>query len=149
MKALSLLKKDHTTVKDLFKQYEKAGDRAFQQKESLFNQVRNELEMHAKIEEEIFYPAIHQIRSEEARDMVLEANEEHNLVKILLGEISVLQPQDKQFDAKMTVLRENVEHHIKEEEEDLFDMAKKHLSEKRLEELGQEMEARKQILKAA
>lgn len=147
MDATTLLKKDHDTVRELFKKYEKLGDRATASKQRLFEEIQQELEIHAKIEEEIFYPAVREARSKEAQEIVLEAIEEHNVVKTLLGEISDLTPEAEEYDAKVTVLQENVEHHADEEEKDMFPEAKKHLSKKELEQLGTEMEERKETLK--
>ena len=147
MKATTLLKKDHDTVRDLFKQYEKAGDRAFQTKKDLFEQVKTELEIHAAIEEEIFYPAFKRIREKEAKEIVLEAFEEHAVVKDLLEQLSEMSPEDETFDAKFKVMQENVEHHAEEEEDEMFPEANKNLSNEVLEELGARMEARKESLK--
>ena len=148
MKATTLLKKDHDTVRDLFKQYEKAGDTAFQKKKSLFDEVRAELEIHSRIEEEIFYPAVRRIREEEAKDTVREGLEEHAVVKTLLEQLSEMDPKDEQFDAKFKVMQENVEHHADEEEDEMFSEAKKNLSDEVLDELGARMEVRKESLKA-
>jgi hemerythrin superfamily protein len=149
MEATALLKKDHTTVKALFKKFEGAGDRAAQTKQRLFDEIKAELDVHAAVEEEVFYPAMRKVRSKEAQDLVLEAIEEHKVVKTLLAEIEQLTPDDDEFDAKMKVLQENVEHHADEEEKEMFPQAKEHLSEERRAELGEQMESRKEALKAA
>ena len=146
MEATALLKKDHAAVKALFKKYEAAGDHAERTKQSLFDQIKAELDVHAAIEEQIFYPAVQEGRSAEAKDMVLEALEEHKVVKTLLEEIAALTPADDEFDAKMKVLRENVEHHADEEEKEMFPEAKKQLSEDVRNELGTRMETRKEEL---
>ena len=146
MEATALLKKDHAAVKALFKKYEAAGDQAEQTKQSLFDQIQAELDVHAAIEEQLFYPAVQEGRSAEAKDMVLEALEEHKVVKTLLEEIAALTPADDEFDAKMKVLRENVEHHADEEEQDMFPEAKKQLSDEVRNELGTRMETRKEEL---
>ena len=143
MDATKLLKQDHDEVRALFKEYEKAGDRAVAKKEKLAAQICEALTVHAEIEEEIFYPAVKAARSEEVKDEVREAVEEHKIVKTLVAEIEKMKPSDEQFDAKMTVLKEGVEHHASEEEEEMFKQARKNLSKDRLEELGEEMEARK------
>jgi hemerythrin-like domain-containing protein len=149
MKATQLLKHDHDTVKELFKEYEEAGDRAYSQKTDLFEEIERELTLHATIEEELFYPELQKVRSSEARDLVAEANEEHAVVKRLLAELAELDADDEQFDAKMKVMMENVKHHIKEEESELFDQAEKHLSAERLEDLGAKLESRKDALQTA
>ena len=145
MEATALLKRDHAAVKALFEEYEAAGD-AEQMKQNLFEQIQDELDVHAAIEEQIFYPAVQEGRSAEAKDMVLEALEEHKVVKTLLEEIAVLTPADDEFDAKMKVLQENVEHHADEEEKEMFPEAKKQLSEDIRNELGARMESRKEQL---
>ena len=149
MEATALLKKDHATVKALFKKFEDAGDRASQTKQRLFDEIKADLEAHTAVEEDIFYPAMQKVRSKEVQDMVLEAIEEHKVVKTLLEEIAQLTPDDAEFDAKMKVMQENVEHHADEEEEEMFPKAKEHLSEERRTELGEQMETRKEALKAA
>jgi len=145
MEATALLKRDHAAVKALFEEYEAAGD-AEQMKQNLFEQIQDELDVHAAIEEQIFYPAVQEGRSAEAKDMVLEALEEHKVVKTLLEEIAALTPADDEFDAKMKVLQENVEHHVDEEEKEMFPEAKKQLSEDIRNELGARMESRKEQL---
>ena len=149
MEATVLLKKDHAAVKALFKKFEAAGDRAAQTKQRLFDDIKAELDAHAAIEEEIFYPAMQKVRSKDVQDLVLEAIEEHKVVKTLLKEIAQLTPDDDAFDAKMKVLQENVEHHADEEEKEMFPQAEEHLSEERRGELGEQMESRKEALKAA
>jgi len=149
MEATALLTKDHATVKALFKKFESAGERAGQTKQRLFNEIKDALDVHAGIEEEIFYSAMQKVRLKEAKDLVLEALEEHKVVKTLLEEIAGLTPEDEEFDAKVKVLRENVEHHANEEEKEMFPQAKEHLSEERRAELGAQMEDRKEQLKAA
>ena len=149
MDPIALLKKDHREVEQLFKEYEKAGDSAHAKKQGLFEEIRSALEPHMDIEETIFYPAVKKIRDAEIKDEVREADEEHHVVKLLLGELSKMKPQDEQFDAKMTVLQENIEHHVKEEEDDLLPDAKKHLSSEKLEELGSQMAKRKESLLSA
>jgi len=143
VEATALLKKDHATVKALFKQFEAAGDRAGQKKQRLFDEIKTELDVHAAVEEEIFYPAMQEVRSKEVKDLVLEALEEHKVVKTLLAQIAALRPSDEKFDAKVKVLQENVEHHADEEEKEMFPQAKKQLSDEKRKDLGKQMEARK------
>ncbi len=148
MNALQLLKKDHATVKEFFTQFGQAGDRAYQKKQGIFEKIHCELEAHAAVEEEVLYPAVKQIRSEEVKDLVREATEEHKVVKTLLAEIAAMSAQEEQYDAKVTVLKESVEHHVKEEEGEMFPAATKHLSTERLEALGAEIATRKEALTA-
>jgi hemerythrin-like domain-containing protein len=148
MDPIALLKKDHEDAKMLFEQYDKAGKGAEAQKQALFDEIRAALTVHMDIEETIFYPAAKSAGSKEVRDEVREADEEHHVVKLLLGELAKMTPRDEQFDAKVTVLRENVEHHVKEEENELLPDARKRLSAELLEQLGDEMEERKEALMA-
>ena len=146
MDATKLLKNDHDEVRAMFNEYEKTGDRALGKKAKIFEQIRDALTAHAKVEEEVFYPAVKAARSEEAKDDVREATEEHKIVKTLLAELDRMKPSDEQYDAKMKVLMESVEHHAGEEEKEMFKQARKHLSRERLESLGEEMEIRKGAL---
>jgi hemerythrin-like domain-containing protein len=146
MNPIELLKNDHDEVKELFKQYEKAGDNALSKKLALFEQIRDALTVHMDIEETIFYPAVKAVRDEKVKDEVREADEEHHVVKLLLAELGKMNLSDEQFDAKLTVLKENVEHHIEEEEDELLPDAEKKLSSELLEQLGDEMEERKEAL---
>src|SRR5262245_10741245 len=113
MDALDLLKEDHAKVADLFEQLETVGEDQ-QGKKKLFQQIKTDLETHTFIEESVFYPALE--KHEELRDIVNESYEEHRQVKNLLTEISELVDGSEKFDAKCTVLKENVEHHVEEEE---------------------------------
>ena len=137
---MHVLKQDHRTVKELFSEYGKLGDGAREEKERLFREINEELTIHAEIEERLFYPAVRDVKTDEAEDLVNEAVEEHLIVKTLLEELSALQPGDAQFDTKMKVLRDSVEHHAAEDEKEMFPQAKK-LSDEVLESLLIEMEA--------
>jgi hemerythrin-like domain-containing protein len=113
----------------------------------LMMEVARNLESHATIEEEIFYPAVREVDSRKAEEMVLEAYEEHHVVKLLLAELPRVNPEDERFEAKMTVLSELVEHHVEEEEKEMFKLAQK-LGREELEELGEQMEERFEALRA-
>ncbi len=141
--ATKLLEEDHKRVRDLFDRFEKTRDRAT--KKRIVEELRRELTLHAKVEEEIFYPRFLKRRGDPEK-MVRESFEEHKIVETLLEEISRIGPRDEQFDAKVTVLQENVDHHAKEEERDLFPEAEKLLSRSQLEAMGAEMEDRKEEL---
>jgi hemerythrin superfamily protein len=119
-KATALLRNDHKEVKNLFSQYEDQEDGDSQTKQELFEEIKRELTVHATIEEEIFYPALDEVANEEARKRVIEAREEHKVVKTLLEELSGLDSSAEEFDGKMKVLIENVRHHAEEEEEEMF-----------------------------
>lgn len=145
MDAIKLLKADHRTVERLFKDFEKAGDRAYVTKTELVAEMVKELSVHAEIEELIFYPAARNAVSH-TKGMVLESLEEHLGVKRLLADLEKMEPTEERFEAKVTVLMEQVRHHVEEEEEDLFPMVADALSEARLGELGEEMEAAKDMV---
>jgi iron-sulfur cluster repair protein YtfE (RIC family) len=141
--AIALLKRDHAKVKKLFAQEEKA---AGQKKAGVFEEIKAALEAHATIEEEIFYPAVKKARSENVKDEVREAYEEHKQIKSLLGQIASITPTDETWDVKVKVLKEDVEHHVKEEEGEMFPDAKRFLHEAGLMDLGARMEERKRQL---
>jgi hemerythrin superfamily protein len=144
--AISLLKTDHAAVKKLFEIEKKLTKADGKEKEAIFNQIKASLTVHATIEEEIFYPAVKSARSEQVKDEAREGYEEHKQIKSLLAQIAGITSADETYDMKIKVLREDVEHHIKDEETEMFPDAKKFLREKRLMELGAELEARKRQL---
>src|SRR3954454_6960376 len=113
MDAITLLKDDHKTVEQLFKRFEKAGDRATTEKRRVVDRIIEELSMHAAIEEQVFYPVV-RATVDKTEDEVLESLEEHHIVKWVLSELERMDPADERFDAKVTVLMENVRHHVRE-----------------------------------
>jgi hemerythrin superfamily protein len=139
MKATDLLKKQHKEVKGLFKKIEETEDS--RQRRKMLEEVARSLEGHTVIEEEIFYPAVRGLETRKAEEMVLEAYEEHHVVKLVLAELPRVNPEDERFQAKMTVLSELVEHHAEEEEKEMFKLAQK-LGKGELEALGEQMEER-------
>ena len=136
MEATNLLIRDHEAVKKLVEKYDGAGDQAYKTKKYLFDTIKT-----------VFDPVVKALPSEEAKDGIREADEEHHVAKLLIHEISEMKPEDEQYDAKVTVLKENIEHYVKEEEWEMFPRAKKRLSKERLEQPGDEMEERKDSLK--
>jgi hemerythrin superfamily protein len=138
MKATDLLKKQHRQVEKLFKQCENAKQP--RQRQELMEQIVEMLKMHTKIEEEIFYPAVRELGTSKAEEMIDEALEEHHVVDLVLAELPKVDPEDDRFEAKITVLSELVEHHVEEEEEEMFPMAEKKLGAERVKALGQQME---------
>ena len=148
MNAIELLKKDHRTVESLFESFEKAKEKEEEtSKAELFASIKEELDAHAQVEEEIFYPAFDRAAgNDDDKELVLEAGEEHKQVKTLLAELEGMDPADETFDAKMKVLKDNIEHHVKEEEGEMFPHAQKQLSADALEQLGQRIAARKEQL---
>jgi hypothetical protein len=137
MNALDLLKKQHEEVSKLFKKYDKLGEEEAEEKQELFEQIADRLAAHATIEEKFFYPSI---KTEGTEDIVREALEEHLSVKRLISDLLDMEPDDEAFDAKMQVLREQIEHHVEEEEDDMFKKVRKECSKEQLEDLGLQME---------
>ncbi len=140
MDAITLLKQDHKAVEKLFKQFEKATQPAQQRK--LAGQVIKELSVHAAIEEMLFYPAVRD-RVPKVEDTVLEALEEHHVVKWVLSELEDMKPDHERFKAKMMVLIESVRHHVKEEESELFPEVRSVIKRKELAHLGEALEKAK------
>jgi hemerythrin-like domain-containing protein len=138
MDPFELLKTDHRKVEQLFSQLESASGK---QKLEVFKQIKTELELHTQIEEKIFYPALEE--PEETHDLALEAYEEHAVVKDLLKQLGRARTANDEWEAQAKVLQENVEHHVEEEENELFVKAQAALGEEELEELGERMEAEK------
>lgn len=139
MDAFNLLKTDHRKVAELFDQLESANGKA---KLQVFAQIKTELELHTHIEETIFYPALEDPK--QTHELVLEAYEEHDVVKKLLAQLSKAKSADEEWEAQAKVLRENVEHHVEEEENELFKKTRAALSQEKIETLGEQMENEKQ-----
>ncbi|MGZ8499179.1 MAG: hemerythrin domain-containing protein [Candidatus Binatia bacterium] len=139
MDALELLKQDHQKVKELFEQAEEAdGD----DQQDIFEQIKTELETHARIEETVFYPAVQE--HEELKDMVLESLEEHKQIKTLLREMDNLASDSEKFEPKLKLLMENVEHHAEEEEEGkMFPKLRQIMGKQKLDQIGADLEAAK------
>jgi len=137
--ATVMLTSDHDAVRKLFKEFEKTKDSATQG--HIAQQVCMELTIHAQIEEHVFYP---EVRSDaELKDMVLESLEEHKQLKTLIKAIEPLGPSDEQFEPKMKVLMEDVEHHASEEEKEMFPKVRKAWGKDRLAEVGQRLQHEK------
>jgi hemerythrin superfamily protein len=143
MDAIELLKTQHEEVKALFRKIEKAEE---EEKQDLFEQIADNLAVHATIEEKQFYPATKNARTEE---LLQEAVEEHLAAKRLIADLMEMSPDDPQFEAKVTVLKEQVEHHVEEEENELFPKVRKMLGKDELEDLGVVMEDMAEDLKAS
>ena len=139
MNALDILKQDHQKVKGLFQEMRKDSDRG-RQKE-LLDKIDTELEIHTHIEETVFYPAVDE--HEEFKDMIAEALEEHQEVKSLLDELEELGADDHDFGSKLQQLMEAVEHHVEEEEGEMFPKIQEVFGEDELEELGRDLEMAK------
>ena len=147
MNAFTLLKNDHQKVAGILEKIDETTERATKGREELFAQLKNELEVHTRIEEDILYPTLEEY--EETRDISLEAYEEHAVVKRLLEELASAPKDDEQWTAKFTVLKENIEHHVEEEEGEMFTKARKILSKDEIENLGDRLLEAKQAQKSA
>jgi iron-sulfur cluster repair protein YtfE (RIC family) len=143
--AIALLKADHKKVKALFAEAKELGDRAYASRAKLFAQIDEELTIHTKVEEAIFYPAFKEKTKSASpeRDEVLEAYEEHAGAKELIKKLEGLDPSDETYKAKLQVLGEEIDHHVKEEETTMFPMARKLLSEDELRALGDQIQEMK------
>ena len=147
MDAFAVLKADHEKVAGILETIEETTERAMKGRDEMFALLKSELDLHAMIEEEIFYPPLEE--SEETRDITLEAYEEHRMVKQLLAELEAEPKDTEEWTAKFTVLKENIEHHVEEEEGEMFTKARKVLGEDDAEALGTRMEKAKGEQKAA
>ncbi|MHA6492698.1 hemerythrin domain-containing protein [Pseudomonas borbori] len=148
MNAIDLLKADHETVKDILSQLQESTDRAVKGRTQLLQKLEMEVTIHTKLEEEILYPAFKEAGGKEEAEMYYEAKEEHRTVDALvLPDLKVTDPSAPEFTGRVKVVKELLEHHIEEEEEELFPQAQKVLGKAALEEMGAQMEARKAELK--
>lgn len=138
MNALTLLKEDHDRFKKLLEEGEATTERAKVGRSKLFQDLKRQLEIHERMEEEVFYPALKKHRK--AKDVVLEGYEEHHVADLLVAEIADTDPGDERWGAKFNVLKESLEHHIEEEEGDMFPKARGIFEDDELEELGAAME---------
>jgi hemerythrin superfamily protein len=136
MDAINLLKSQHRKVERLFSKIEAA--KGAHDKEKLFGELADSLAGHATIEEHQFYPAV---RAKRTEDILLESLEEHLGIKRVLADLLKIDAKDETFEAKLTVLKEQVEHHVGEEEKDLFPKVRKLLDKDELEALGEKMQA--------
>ena len=137
--AIVLLKADHKEIRRLFREFEGAGDNAVKTKGRLVDQMISLLTVHTYIENEVMYPEVRQLVPD-LEDDVLESYEEHHVADVLCAELSAMSPDAERFDAKTTVLIENVTHHIEEEEQDWFPKVRAALGRKQLREIGGRLE---------
>jgi hemerythrin superfamily protein len=143
--AIDLLEQQHREVEELFEEFEDAGEDALKTKERLCREISDALAMHAEIEEKLFYP---ESKQENTEDILRESVEEHLAVKRLLADLMETEAGDEQFDAKVKVLKEQVEHHVEEEEKELFPKVRKSCSKEELEDLGERMQTLAEELEA-
>ncbi len=140
MNAIELLKEDHDKVDRLFQKIKATPDGDHK---DLFEQIKAELDVHAHIEEVIFYPKLKKDGNDELKDIVLEGIEEHRQAKMFLKELAALSDDSEKFDPKLKVLMEDISHHVMEEEGQMFPMVQDQFDEFTLQELGKEMEKEK------
>lgn len=146
--AISLLKQDHKALRKLLKELEETSTRATKSRRELLERIADEIRAHAKIEEEIFYPAFRNAGGKEHEKMNYEAKEEHRAVeKLVLPDLEKTDPDTDQFSGRAKVLKELIEHHADEEEEEMFPKAKKSIPAEDLKALGEKMIKRKAELK--
>lgn len=141
MDIFDILMEDHKKVSKLFEQLEPTTERALKTREDLFARLKTELDVHTVVEEKILYPALEQM--EETRDLALEAIEEHNIVKQLLADMENMAKDSEQWTAKLTVLKENVEHHVEEEETEMFKKARAVFNDELIESLTKRVQSEK------
>jgi hemerythrin-like domain-containing protein len=141
MDALTLLKDDHQKMRKLLTELESTTERGVKTREELYSTIKGELMVHEAIEEEIFYPALKE--HPKAKDIVLEGYEEHHVVDVVMAELEGLPVDDESWGAKAKVMKENVEHHMEEEEGEMFSKARQVFDRQELEELGERMARRK------
>jgi hemerythrin HHE cation binding domain-containing protein len=142
MNAITLLTNDHKKMRTLLDQLESTTERGVKTRTQLFAEIKGELMVHEAIEEEIFYPELK--AHPKARDIVLEGYEEHHVVDLLMSELEALAVDDESWGAKALVMKENVEHHMEEEEGDMFKKARQVFDDAELDDLGERMMARKE-----
>ena len=142
MDAIALLKADHDKVKGLLTELESTTERGVKVRAELFSTIKGELTVHEIIKEEIFYPELK--AHPKAKDIVLEGYEEHHVVDLLMGELEDLDVADESWGAKAIVMKENIEHHIEEEEGEMFAAARQVFDRDELVQLGERMQARKE-----
>jgi hemerythrin-like domain-containing protein len=144
MDAISLLEEDHRKMKKLLSELESTTERGVKTREDLFATVKDELTVHETIEEEIFYPALKE--HPKTKEIALEDYEEHHVVDMVMAEIEDVPYDDETWGAKFKVMKENIEHHIEEEENEMFKQARQVFEEDELEALGEQMRLRKEQL---
>ncbi|MFW5845527.1 MAG: hemerythrin domain-containing protein [Planctomycetota bacterium] len=149
MDVLDLLKQDHRTVRKLLEEACDTTEHASKTRRELLQRIVEELEVHTAAEETILYPYLIRAEDRDTRHEGLEATEEHHLVQVVLDEIQQLDVEEEQWLAKATVLRELVEHHVEEEEEEMFDTIRELFDVQRRQELGEEVRRFKKDRQAA
>jgi len=138
MDAIVLLQKDHRSLRALFKKVDKTTERSYKMREKLFKQIKKSLKLHTKLEEKYLYPLLKEFKL--TRALAFEAFEEHDEVDYMLKQISKCDANSEVWTARFTVLKENISHHIREEEKSLFPKVKKIIPKDDLKLMGELME---------
>lgn len=146
MNAFELLEEDHKKVKKLLGELEDTTERGVKTRQELFARIKQEMLVHEALEEELLYPTLKE--HDKTKEVSLEGYEEHHVVNEIMAELEETPVDDERWAAKFAVMKENVEHHIEEEEEEMFVKARQVLSASQIEELGDRMEQRKKELEA-
>lgn len=155
MNAIELLEADHQTVRDLLTQMSESTERAVKKRTELLRKLETEITVHTSLEEELLYPAFKQAGGKEEAKLYFEAKEEHRAVdSLVLPDLKATDPSTPEFSGRVKVVKELLEHHIEEEEGELFPRARKLLGQEALDELGEQMETlkaqrKKEIMAAA
>ncbi|MGH8496110.1 MAG: hemerythrin domain-containing protein [Gammaproteobacteria bacterium] len=144
MNIYDLLKKDHKSVAKLMDEVAETGDKAAKTRATKFAQIKQQLTAHSEAEDEVFYSVL--AEHDKTRDIILEGREEHALVTQLLEELAQMPPDSEDWTAKFKVLKENVEHHVEEEEGEMFKQARSVLDDEQAREIGEQFEEQKQML---
>ena len=142
---MTLLERDHRLLESLLKQADETDEHSGTERRAILTRIAQELSTHELMEEKVLYPALKS--HSETKDIVLEGYQEHHVADLVMKELQKMPPSDERWGAKLTVLKENIEHHIEEEEGDMFKTARSILSDEQLEALGaqmRELRARKQ-----
>jgi iron-sulfur cluster repair protein YtfE (RIC family) len=148
MRATTILKKDHRMVSGLIMTLEMTPKISATVRKTLFDQIKNNVMVHAQVEEEIFYPAIRKVMYGGDSSKVAEAYHEHQIVKDLLNQMAGMDPVSDEFDRKLTEFKNNITHHVEEEENEMFPHVQERMSSEELEEIGRRMHDRKMHLKS-
>src|SRR5687767_5753222 len=147
--AITMLKSDHATLKRLLRELNATTERAVKERERLVNEIEREVKIHYQIEEGVFYPAyLTNAEGTDAEDLFYEAAEEHHVVDMVLPALKAANPKSHEYSAKAKVLKDLIEHHIKEEEQQMFAVARQLWDEDQLRELGDIMQARRDSIEA-
>jgi len=147
MDAFEMLEEDHENVKKLLSELEDTTERGVKTREELFAKIKQEMLVHETLEEEILYPTLKE--HDKTKEVSLEGYEEHHVVNEIMAELEETPVEDERWAAKFAVMKENIEHHIEEEEDEMFKKARQVLDQEEIEALGERMQQRKKELQAS